>query len=253
MSEYGIRPSNDGLMLSTYLGCHKNDIQIGDVTSQADTKTSSNGAYLGEYAGKALGASNGHFEFETKDHGLLFITQEILVRSSYVQGIKPEFQLLDRFDFFQPEFDNLGMTPISTRELVFDRNDGIVPEDNVFGFTPTYSKYKYCNDTLSGDFIIPSLGGGLDGNLSSWWLSRYFTESENLLFVSEDFQRADNMGNGSNYDRIFQVADGDHFYQIFQINIQAFRPMKSISDAITTNDPDNHGKHISVQHGGHVS
>ena len=115
-TEFGLRPSTDALNLSTYLGKISDTIMIDDIYSQADTSPSG-GQLLGAYAGRAKKGTSGTFKYSSREHGFFIITTEIIPKTSYFQGLTPEFSMLDRFDFFQPEFDNMGVQAISHKEL----------------------------------------------------------------------------------------------------------------------------------------
>lgn len=243
---YGIEPDSSALDISTYLGAHSNDIMIGDVMSNSDTfdSTSGNGAVLGQYAGRALGGSKDNkFTYSAEEHGYFFITYELEVKSSYVQGLRPEVTALDRLDFFQPEFDGLDVDAIHMRELFTGSlfNDGapnLSPITNpyqVFGYTPRYSKYKVNFDSVLGDFRRHSVNTGLD----SWFFARRFEPSQfgfNDWFagISERFLRQFSETTSDNYDKIFMTANNsiDHFYITFNLNFKAYRHMKSLESPL---------------------
>lgn len=234
---YGIEPSSEALDLSVYLGSHRSTIQIGDVMSNADTKTSDGGAYLGEYAGRALGGKqNMKFSYECKEHGFLIVTTEIQARTSYWQGLRPECTAIDRLDFFQPELDNLGVEAIPQSLLnnhqyldsdSIESTSRFVDINSVFGFTPRYSKYKVNFDSLLGDFRVPTLNTGLD----SWYLARYIQSQQ---YINEQFTEMVQNNTSVEYDKIFQVADNsaDHFYSIYNLDIVAYRHMKSLTESL---------------------
>lgn len=237
---YGIRPSSEALDLSVYLGSNRSSIQIGSVMSNADT-AEQGGATLGQYAGRGIGDNQGHFSYEAKEHGIFIITNELQVKSSYFQGLRPECTLIDREDFFQPEFDNQGVDAIDRRQLLFSDIEGADAEnlssgqgvDYPFGFTPRYSKLKVNFDSLLGDFRFMSKNTGLD----SWYLARYFEGGKDYE-IDENFSLMTQRNTSTQYDHIFQVSDNsaDHFYSIFSLDFTAYRHMKTISEALDTEE-----------------
>lgn len=237
---YGIRPSSEALDLSVYLGSNRSSIQIGSVMSNADT-LEQGGASLGQYAGRGIGDNQGHFSYEAKEHGIFIITNELQVKSSYFQGLRPECTLIDREDFFQPEFDNQGVDAIDRRQLLFSDIEGADAVnlsygqgvDYPFGFTPRYSKLKVNFDSLLGDFRFKSKNTGLD----SWYLARYFNGGKDYE-IDENFSLMTQRNTSTQYDHIFQVADNsaDHFYSIFSLDFTAYRHMKTISEALDTEE-----------------
>lgn len=256
-SEFGMKPSNDALGLSYYFGKQVSQISIGDVTSFADT-SSSDGAYLGQYAGKGVGSGKSNWKYKCKEHGFYIITNEILPRTTYYQGLAPEFQMTDVYDFYQPEFDNIGVEAIPLKTLcnVSDQHayPGAATEisnpNDVFGFAPRYASLKTSFDRISGDFRVPTLNTGLN----SWYLSRDMRLEtgfdEQYKHISAAFCDASTGTSTNNYDRIFQSTsnNADHFYQIFYIDCQMVRPMKSVSQYALENE-DEHGDVIAVKQG----
>lgn len=257
-TEFGMRPNSDAIGLSTYLGKAEDVIKIGDVMSTSDTE-SSGGVPLGSYAGQAKGANVAQFSFSAKgeDHGFFIIISELIPKTSYFQGLKPEFQLIDRLDFFQPEFDNLGVEPITTKELfcspVKTQAGLFNPDPNkVFGFAPQYAKLKASFDTISGDFR-----NRFGEVLKPWYLAR---DVENWLrvnsangtdFINEDFCKVNS--SYQNWDSIFVGDDNtlDHFYSIYLIENRAQRPMLSISEALNPEHP-NGSKNVTVNTNGQI-
>ncbi len=247
---FGVTPSMDALDLSTYYGCQVNDIKIGDVTSTSGTEKNA----LGDYAGKGFGYNNGTFEITANEHGYIYITNEIVCRSSYVQGNSYLFDMYDRLDFFQPELDNLGVSAIPKGRLVsqfFKGEYTNLPNYNcVFGFTPRYSEFKNSFDNVSGDFVLGSKNQGLD----SWYLSRYFSHSQEVLWqnINEHFCTQSPDNGLQQLDYIFNAATNasDHFYQIFNFDVTAFRPMQSLSQYLETDETGKDGKGISVSSNG---
>ena len=239
-STYGIEPSLDALDYSEYLGKRENTIMIGDVMSNADTKTENGGAYLGEYAGRAIGGGqNEGWTIEAKEHQLVIITHELEVQNSYMQGLQPETWLIEKLDFFQPELDANDMQPITYKELyaseLMNRENPSLSKNinlnGIWGWIERYAHFKKNTDTLSGDFRRHSVNEGLE----SWFLARKFEIAqygylEWLRGINPDFVKQYSETTSENYDKIFmyQGSDVDHFYSVFNIQIDAYRYMKSL-------------------------
>lgn len=259
---YGIEPGSSALDISTYLGSHTDKIKIGSVSSNADTfvESSGNGAYLGQFAGRGLGGSEniGTYSYEAKEHGLLFITCELVAKSSYWQGLRPECCMLSRYDFFQPEFDAMGTEPIPQKLLNFSQglnidDDNFIPDNNTinpeqpFGYQSQYASLKVGFDSLLGDFRV----GGLNEGMDSWYLAR-FMEAENK-YINETFSRMVQDNTSKEYDHIFQLADNsaDHFYTHWRLDVKAVRPMKPLSE--TLEFEDNSGRKVETHFNGAVN
>lgn len=255
---YGIRPSDDALHISTYLGSTRIPITFDSIESKSDTynEDSGSGALLGQQAGVGnVGNSSFKFSYDCKgEHGFLFITSELQTKTSYTQGLAPEFDLLDRFDFFDPSLDALGVEAVPASMLcnswdTLDNNLALMSPNQIFGYSPRYSKYKVNFDNISGDFLIKSLNTGLD----SWHLARIFKPADfaNFPMINEEFCRAIGDTTSGSYDRIFSVDNNsiDHFYSIFHIDMKMERKMKSLKDSLEFEDG---GKTVEVSINGSV-
>lgn len=258
-TEFGLRPSTDALNLSTYLGKISDTIMIDDIYSQADTSPSG-GQMLGAYAGRAKKGTSGIFKYSAREHGYFIITTEIVPKTSYFQGLTPEFTMLDRLDFFQPEFDNMGVQAISHKELFCSPQKYIteghgdvtvLDPEAIFGFAPRYANLKTSFDVISGDFR-----NRFGAYLKSWYLAR---DVEKLLsdsvenddgVISLDWATIDK--DVQNWENMFSYVDDDidHFYQIFVIENSASRPMISLEDALNPEHPNGSKTTTVKTHGG---
>lgn len=237
---YGFEPSVDSMNLSTYLGCKENEIMIGDVMATAGTDLNS----LGQYAGRGIGSGDASFSYECKEHGIFFVTNELIVTPSYIDGLDFMFDQKDRLDFYQPEFDNIGCEALPLRRLSMGEAHGPNSNQYLFGFTPRYSAYKFAFDRLSGDFRLNTRNSGLD----SWYLSRTFNSSNaaSWRFINDEFCKATSDNSMNNLDRIFSdtTNDNDHFYSVFRIGCKMMRPMLPFSESLETYHHNELGKDV---------
>ena len=70
LARFGVGLTPEKLRRSVYIGTSTADIQFGDVMSTADT----DGASLGNYAGKGLGYGQGNFDYDTDEYGMMELT-----------------------------------------------------------------------------------------------------------------------------------------------------------------------------------
>lgn len=241
---YGFEPGVDAMNLSTYLGVKQSEIMIGDVMSTAGTSVNE----LGQYAGRGIGSSSSKFTYECQEHGYFFVTNELCVKASYTDGLDFNWDQKDRFDFYMPQFDNLGCDAIPIKRLTNMPQplNSDVNRNSIFGFSPRYSQMKFAFDAVSGDFRIPSLNSGLD----SWYLNRTFDRSNSLLwtFINDTFCKATSDVSLNNLDRIFNLTtnEADHFYSIFRIGCRMMRPMLPFSEALSTYHHNELGKDMTT-------
>lgn len=250
LSEFGIRPNDDALHLSTYLGSKRTGLAVQDVISNADTLSANGetGTPLGAYAGYVRNNNELSFGYKAKEHGFYFITYELVPKTSYYQGLQAQFDLGDRFDFFQPEFDNQQGEPIPFKRLFFAHNNGIRQTlqryNQPFGHGLQYSDLKVATDVLSGDFRTRF---GLQ--LKSWFLSRdmsYISEPNNQINgIDEEFCLVKSKYQDWHYIFSDRTDELDPFLVAFKIRINALRPMKSITEGFEPTYK-NSGKDINL-------
>ena len=158
-----------------YLGGFDSDVQVGDVTQTSgttdpavsDVSKSKLAGYLGKVTGKGVGSGNGRITFDAKEPGILMCIYSLVPAMQYDSSrLDPFVSKLQRGDFFIPEFENLGMQPlsssfISTSFALFNSDKTPV----LLGWQPRYSEYKTALDVNHGQFMY-------DHPLGFWTISK---------------------------------------------------------------------------------
>lgn len=94
-----------------YLGSQRKPFKINQVVSTDSTN-------LGERAGYATGSITGKgFDFTAPCHGVLIGIYSTMVKPRYIAGFDRANVVRNIHDFWQPEYDNLGMQPVFDYEL----------------------------------------------------------------------------------------------------------------------------------------
>ena len=229
LARFGVNLSAEKLRRSIYLGSDYENIQFGDVMATADTE----GASLGNYAGKGIGYGQGSFDFETDEYGIMIIISSIVPKAGYYQGINRNNMHISKLDYWTPEFDNMGCQAISKSELFVPmyKNDSSMTAsalvDGVFGWTPRYAEYKVGRDMLTGDFRYGSINAGSE----AWHTMREvnYLNAADIVHDLEFVQGAD----ADQYSRIFYNTDAnaaDKFNIIYHFEIASWSPMKALFD-----------------------
>lgn len=207
---FGERIPDYTVQVPQYLGGGKTPIMISEVLSNYQDSQDPNGAPVGEMYGHAVGlGDNLGFTQSFDEHGVILGLARVVPKSSYVQGINKHWTKFDKFDHYFPQFANLGEQEVNNLEL-FVTGDPAV-DDQPFGYQQRYAEYKYCHNTLAGDFI---------DELSFWELSRRFT---NTPVLNQDFVECNDDSN----TRIFAVEDEEVnklWIQLYH-SVDALRPM----------------------------
>lgn len=226
LARFGVALSNDAVWRSSYVGRQNVPIQFGDVMSHSDT----DGAALGDYAGKGLGFDDkGNFEFYTKEPGQFIVVSTMVPRVGYVQGIDRNLMATTYLQEWQPEFDNVGVDAVSKAELYVPFHDVPISgqwRNQIFGFLHRYYYKKIARDRLSGNFTFASSDAGRDG----YYLFRMFDNNSNMdhnpAFVKG--------GDADQFNRIFNLNNSvqDYFNVIHRFNIKYKSKMLPIYEQV---------------------
>lgn len=204
LSHFGVRVPDYRLDRPEYLGGGKTPVVIKDVPQTSSTDaTSPQGNLAGQ--GYAVGAKN-KFKYTFEEHGIVLGIMSVLPRTCYQQGVDRFFTKFDKFDYYFPEFANLGEQAVLNQEIY---NDATSEESlETFGYQERFAEYKYRASEVHGDF---------KDSLNMWHMGRIFQNkpSLNTSFVSSNPTT-----------RIFAVEQGvQHMWCQLYHNVRAIRPM----------------------------
>ncbi|MDD6541120.1 MAG: major capsid protein [Prevotella sp.] len=209
-SHFGVRSSDARLQRPEFLGGGRTPVVISEVLQQSATTASGSNTPLGDMAGHGVAVGKSHsFKRFFEEHGYVIGIVSILPRTSYQQGLPRQFSKFNRFDYYWPEFANIGEQEIKEKELFLGTSDN----EKTFGYQSRYSEYKYIPSQVHGDF---------KSTLSFWHLGRQFSSAPKL---SGDFVTCG--PNTENLNRIFAVQDSNysHIWIDCYNNLRASRPM----------------------------
>lgn len=207
-SFFGVKSSDARLQRPEYLGGGKSPVIVSDVQQTSQTTEGDNASPQGNLSGQAVSVQQSHsFKRRFEEHGYIIGIMSVLPRTAYMQGMPRKFQKFDRFDYYWPQFANLGEQEILNSELYMNASDG--KNSDTFGYTPRYAEYKYLPSRVCGDFR---------SSLAYWHMARIFNKRPNL---NGDFVVC------QPDDRIFAYT-GKDFQKLWvnlHHNISAVRPM----------------------------
>lgn len=234
-----------------FIGSVSAPVQINPITTTADTLDSAgnNGTPAGRMYGNGIALSSGDvFEYDVKEHGIIIGISSFVPDVDYSSyGINPFNMKINREDYFQPEYDNLGRQPLSSlcfnpwkKASAGSGADRLQLVNTVLGWFPRYIEYKTCVDEVHGQ-----LNGWLNRSFDraptlSLWTAPRFNSSDSKKFdnwrdrgLSLDFFYID----PSVYDSVFvNQYQGDQSQDQFicevNNNVQALLPMSITGDPL---------------------
>lgn len=190
LAHFGVHSSDKRLQRAEFLGGSRQHMVISEVLqnapSNADTDTPQ-----GNMAGHGISVGSGNdFKYFVEEHGFIISICSIRPKTAYYQGLHRLWTRFDPLQYAFPSFANLGEQEIYNKELYYSEADSL--NDDVFGYIPRYSEYKYQDSRVAGDFRE---------QLEFWHMARKFATRPQL---NQTFIECNPT------TRIFAVEDGVH-------------------------------------------
>lgn len=197
------------LQRSEYLGGNRVHINVNQVTQQSETGTNP----LGDLGAYSLTVdSQDSFNHSFTEHGILMCVGCVRYDHSYSQGIDRKFIRKDKFDYYWPQFANIGEQPIYNRELYVA---GTNKDNEVFGYQEAWYEYRYGVNRVCGEF-----SPDYDLSLDSWHLGDDYSTTPTLSkqWLQEDSRPI---------ERVTAVSErlANQFMCDVYFDIEATRPM----------------------------
>lgn len=204
LAHFGVKSSDARLQRPEYIGGSKQNMVISEVLSTAQNDTAT--VPVGQMAGHGISVGGGNtFGYRAEEHGFIIGIINVQPVTAYQDGLHKSFTRFDKLDYAWPTFANLGEQEVKNKEIFVNSAEG----ENVFGYIPRYSEYKFMNSRVAGE---------MRSSLSFWHLGRIF---QNLPTLSDEFIKC------VPDPRIFAVVDPehDHIYAHIFNNISAVRKL----------------------------
>jgi len=212
LSHFGVVSSDARLQRPQFLGGGKTPVVISEVLQTSSTDTETPQANM---AGHAVAVGNSHrFKNSFEEHGYIIGIISVLPKTAYQQGTRKHLLKDDKFDYYWPEFAQLGEQPVLQGELYDDYVTS--NRDATFGYQSRYSEYKYIPSSVHGDF---------KDDLSFWHMGRIFTSAPAL---NNSFIKADTSAINT---RVFAAGDTEEqlWCQVYN-DISAIRPIPKFNN-----------------------
>lgn len=217
-----VRPSDSSMHRPVYLGGGRAPVVISETFQQTGTSTTA----LGDMGGNAvsLGKTN-QFTHFFNEHGIIMGLLSIRPKTKYMQGMPRMFMRQTKFDFYTPEFANLGEQPIMHNEIYWQIGNtyGLDPAqgESPFGYIPRWSEYRYIPSSVHGDMLT---------TLDFWHLGRKFANAP--LLNTSFIEVGDNTRIFADTGRVIdgEVRSYNHHIWVEVFNhIKAKRPLPKFS------------------------
>lgn len=219
LSHFGIRVPDYRLDRPEHIGGFTKPIQINQMQQLSQTTEDS---YLGELGGRGFMYGQGNTrKYRVEEHGVILGLINLQPRAMYSQGLPRYFSKKDKFDFYFPEFANLGEQEIKMKEFYMPFNSGDA-KNITAGYLPRYAEYKYIPSSIHGGFLTQGL--------EHWTMSRFFRSDpfldQNSVKVTPDQDDINRIWNQTNVPSAQGDEEGyGHFYVRLANYVNGKRPM----------------------------
>lgn len=225
---FGVKPYYEGDENVRYLGSFSSALQVNSVEATASTGVGDNKS-VGDLAATGTMVTNGEkIKFDCQDFGIVMCIASYLPESEYTSNALDKANTLhEQFDWFTPEFQNIGLEAVTRKEFDFSGQDTGV--NLVCGYAPRYYMYKTAVDKVFGEFKpteslqSQEIDVQVGGTLSAWVSPR--TEYSAAVRMLRTFYVDPNI-----YDNVMAInatsdQKTDYFVNNVFFDIKAIRPM----------------------------
>lgn len=211
LARWGVQPSDSLLDMPEFIGGYSVDVDVNTVTNVAQSE----GNPLGEYAGtaSAFGGSNHRISQYCDQHGYIMAIVSVVPVPVYSQLVDKMFLRESALDYYQPEFAQLGLQPITYKELCPLELRDMNQVNEVFGYQRPWYDYIYSNDSAHGLFR---------SDMSQFLFSRTFYNKPTL---NSEFLTV----NDFSLNNVFTTDAPHKILGMIRFNIEAHRPIPSVS------------------------
>ena len=168
---FGVKPIFTEKDRCVFIDSISSPLQVNTVTNtNAGAMIGDDQIALGDLAANGTSVVGGDktIKFDAKDFGVIMCIYSMLPECTYMHnGIDLMNQKVLRDDFFTPEYENIGMQPITDTflQLTYDE------PAKMLGYVPRYSEYKIGTDMQSIEFN-DGIGSKYMGAFAGWSPSR---------------------------------------------------------------------------------
>lgn len=232
---FGVTNPDFRMQRPEYLGGMRTPININQVVQTDATSQQLGGEYVegtwvwdmtdrtpqGNTAAYSLtsGRNKDLFTHSFTEHGILMGLAVVrLATHTYQQGLNRQFMMKKFYDFYFPEFANLGNQPVYNKEIYCQNDsvvdtDGKVVNDKVFGYQEAWAHYRYMPDIVTSE-----LRSNYSASLDVWHWADYY---QSLPQLGSDWIDEDK----NNFARTLAVQNHDQFWGDFYFQAIYTRPM----------------------------
>ena len=158
LRRYGIKYSDSRIDRPEFLAGGKQTVQFSEIIQTAEGTDP-----VGSLKGHGIAAlrSNNYMKFFEED-GIVISLLQVKPISMYMQSLPRMFSRRTKEEFYQKEYEALGMQEIPNKEIKHDHSS----PDATFGYQPRFDDYRRIPNSVHGEFAT---------TLKDWHMARELT------------------------------------------------------------------------------
>ncbi len=218
LARWGVDISYNTLDMPEFIGGISTDVDVNAVFQTVETPEVPLGSFAG--AASAFGGTNNDVSQYCDEHGFIIGILSIVPTPVYDCILPKWLTKQNCLDYFNPEFDHIGMQPIKYSELcpitavaVTGNEDSEDTMQWTFGYQRPWYEYIYSNDEIHGLFRT---------QLRNFVLSRSFSGLPELNSSFTTIQPG-------SLNNVFTTDVGDKIIGSISFDVTAKRPISAIS------------------------
>ena len=209
---YGFQLRNDTIDLPQYLGGSRGEIAFSAVLQTSEGEQGGVGTMYGHGVGRA---KQRPIKFRCPEHGVIIGILSIRPKFVYSQGIDRAWSRSNRFDFFLPDFSDIGPQEVMQKELYATKDN----KDIMFGYSERFAEYRS---------RFPKISGMFKKEFADWNMAMRFSAPPSLngdfLSMSSGFE---------GFKRPFAVPSEHNYLMYVQNRITAIRAVPKFARRTT--------------------
>ena len=163
-------PLDERLTKPYYIGGSSQSFSVSEILQTSETTSAS-----------AQGTARGHGssfdkqfigKFHSHEYGLIMGLLYIMPDTTYSNGLDRHWTKESKFDFYFPEFCDIGPQAIHNEEIYYTGND---IDKQVLGYVGRFDEYRHHRNHVSGSLRDPN-----NADFYSWTLAREFASTPTL-------------------------------------------------------------------------
>lgn len=199
---YGFKLRNDTIDLPQYLGGSRGEIAFSAVLQTSEGEQGGVGSMYGHGVGRA---KQRPIKFRCPEHGVILGIISIRPKFVYSQGIDRAWSRSNRFDFFLPDFSDIGPQEVMQKELYATKDN----KNIMFGYSERFAEYRS---------RFPKISGMFKKELADWNMAMKFNAPPSL---NGDFLSM--AGGQEGFKRPFAVPSEHNYLMYIQNRVTAIR------------------------------